>query len=53
MAFEEACLIIECKLTQITTANADDFYSEEAKVYLPKVYTSPGEIHNIWVKKYE
>lgn len=44
MAFEEARLIIECKLTQVTTANAEDFYSEEAKEYLAKAYTEPGEI---------
>ena len=59
MAFEEARLIIECKLTQITTAIADDFYSEEAKAYLAKAYTDPGEIRqyvfgeitHVWVKK--
>lgn len=59
MAFEEARLIIECKLTQITTANADDFYSEEAKAYLAEAYTDPGEIRQyvfgeitrIWVRK--
>ncbi len=31
MSFEEAKLIIECKLTQITTPNPDDFCSQEAK----------------------
>ena len=44
MAFEEAYLIIECNLTQITTANAEDFYSDEAKAYLAEAYTDPGEI---------
>lgn len=59
MAFEEARLIIECKLTQITTAMADDFYSEEAKAYLVNAYTDTGEIRqyvfgeitHVWVKK--
>lgn len=59
MAFEEARLIIECKLTQIATANADDFYSEEAKAYLAEAYTEPGEIRQYvfgeitgtWVRK--
>ena len=59
MAFEEAYLIIECKLTQITTANAEDFYSDEAKAYLAEAYTDPGEIRQyvfgeitrIWVRK--
>ena len=44
MAFEEASLIIECKLTQITTPNKDDFYSDEARAYLSEAYTDPGEI---------
>ena len=44
MAFEEARLIIECKLTHITTANADDVYSDEAKAYLAEAYKDPGEI---------
>jgi len=59
MAFEEARLVIECKLTQITTANADDVYSEEARAYLAEAYTDPGEIRQyvfgeisrIWVRK--
>ena len=44
MAFEEARLIVECKLTHITTASPDDIYSDEAKAYLAEAYTDPGEI---------
>ncbi|MDR3048877.1 MAG: hypothetical protein LBV16_03440 [Elusimicrobiota bacterium] len=59
MSFEEAKLIIECSLTQITTANADDFYSQESKDYLKEAYKDPkeirkyvfGQITNIWIKK--
>ena len=59
MAFEEAYLIIECKLTQITTPNVKDFYSEETREYLAKAYTDPdeisqyvfGEITDVWIKK--
>jgi flavin reductase (DIM6/NTAB) family NADH-FMN oxidoreductase RutF len=59
MAFEEARLIIECKLTQITIAYADDFYSEEAKAYLAEAYTDSGEIRQyvfgeivcVWMRK--
>lgn len=59
MAFEEARLIIECKLTQITAAHADDFYSEESKAYLAEAYKDPGDIrqyvfgkiNRVWVKK--
>ena len=43
-SFEEDRLIIECKLTQISTTNADDFYSEESKVYLSEAYKDPDEI---------
>jgi len=58
ISFEESRLIFECKLTQITTANAEDFYSQEAKDYLNKAYTDPGEIRkyvfgeitHVWVK---
>ena len=44
MAFKEARLIIECKLLQITTVLADDFYTDEAKAYLSEAYTDPGEV---------
>jgi flavin reductase (DIM6/NTAB) family NADH-FMN oxidoreductase RutF len=59
MAFKEARLIIECKLTQITTPNVDDFCSQEAKNYIIETYKDPneirkyvfGEITHVWVKK--
>jgi len=58
VAFEEARLIIECKLTQITAVPAEDFYSEESKAYLAGAYTDPGEIREyvfgeitaVWMK---
>ena len=59
MSFQEARLIIECKLTQITTANPDDFYTQETKDLINKAYKEAnvfrkyvfGEITNVWVKK--
>ena len=59
MSFKEARLIIECKLTQITTPNPDDFYTQEAKDYLKEAYKEAsdyrkyvfGEITHVWVKK--
>jgi flavin reductase (DIM6/NTAB) family NADH-FMN oxidoreductase RutF len=59
MSFKEARLILECKLTQIANANADDFYSQDAKDYLSEAYNDPqeyrkyifGEITGVWVKK--
>jgi flavin reductase (DIM6/NTAB) family NADH-FMN oxidoreductase RutF len=61
MSFKEARLIIECKLTQITTPNPDDFYTQEAKDYINEAYKDAndyrkyvfGEITHVWVKKSE
>jgi flavin reductase (DIM6/NTAB) family NADH-FMN oxidoreductase RutF len=59
MSFKEARLIIECKLTQITTPNPNDFYTQQAKDYINKAYKEEsdyrkyvfGEITHVWVKK--
>ena len=59
MSFKEARLIIECKLTQITTPNPNDFYTQEAKDYINEAYKEAndyrklvfGEITHVWVKK--
>jgi flavin reductase (DIM6/NTAB) family NADH-FMN oxidoreductase RutF len=59
MSFKEARLIIECKLTQITTPNPNDFYTQEAKDYINEAYKEEsdyrkyvfGEITHVWVKK--
>jgi hypothetical protein len=59
MSFKEARLIIECKLTQITTPNPNDFYSQEAKDYIGEAYKKEsdyrkyvfGEITHVWAKK--
>ena len=59
MSFKEARLIIECKLTQITTANPNDFYTQEAKDFIKEAYKEAnhyrklvfGEITHVWVNK--
>jgi len=59
VTFKEARLIFECKLTQITTPNPDDFYAQEAKDYLKEAYKKEsdyrnyvfGEITHVWVEK--
>ncbi len=59
MSFKEARLIIECKLTAITTANPNDFCTQEAKDYLNEAYKEAsdyrkhvfGEVTHVWVKK--
>jgi flavin reductase (DIM6/NTAB) family NADH-FMN oxidoreductase RutF len=59
MSFKEARLMIECKLTQLTTAHPDDFYSQEDKDAINDAYNESnvyrkyvfGEITAVWVKK--
>ena len=59
MSFKEARLIIECKLTEITTPKPNDFYSQEAKDWINEAYKEEsdyrkyvfGEITNVWIKK--
>ena len=57
--FKEGRLIIECKLTQITTPAPDDFCTQEARDYINEAYKKSsdhrkfviGEITDIWIKK--
>lgn len=59
ISFKEARLIIECKLTQITTPNPNDFCTQEARDYIKEAYKEVndyrkylfGEITHVWVKK--
>lgn len=59
ISFKEARLIMECKLTQITTPHPDDFYAQEAKDYINEAYKGAsnyrkyvfGEITRVWVKQ--
>jgi len=59
MSFKEARLIIECKLTALTTANPNDFCTQEAKDFINEAYKEAnvyrklvfGEITHVWVKK--
>lgn len=59
MSFKEARLILECQLTQLTTANPDDFYTQEARDFINEAYRDAdhyrklvfGEITRVWVKR--
>ena len=59
ISLKEARLIIECKLTQLTTPTPNDFCTQEAKDYISEVYKDAnehrkyvfGEITHIWIKK--
>ena len=61
MTFKEARLVIECKLTEITTAGPDDFYSAEAREYIKEAYKDAndyrklvfGEITHVWIRRNE
>ncbi|MDR0694514.1 MAG: flavin reductase [Prevotellaceae bacterium] len=59
IAYEEASLIIECELIQLTTIQPGDFYTEEAKAFVASGYEEAkdyhklvfGKITNVWRKK--
>jgi flavin reductase (DIM6/NTAB) family NADH-FMN oxidoreductase RutF len=59
ISYKEARLIIECKLTALTTAIPDDYYIQEAKDAINEAYEEAkvyrkfvfGEITHVWVKK--
>jgi flavin reductase (DIM6/NTAB) family NADH-FMN oxidoreductase RutF len=59
MSFEEARLIIECKLTQLTTPDLADFCDPKARDYVKGEYKTAshyrkfvfGEITHAWINK--
>ena len=59
MSFKEARLIIECKLTQLTIPNPNDFYIQEDKDAIKEAYKEAnhyrkyvfGEITHVWEKR--
>jgi len=59
VSYKEASLIIECKLTEVTTVSPNDFYTQEGKDFVTGAYEEAkdyhklvfGEITNVWVKK--
>ena len=58
MTFQEARLVIECRLTQGTIARPEDFYDQEAKDLTIQAYNEIGcyrkfvfgEITDVWIK---
>lgn len=59
ISLKEAGLVIECRLTQITTPGLDDFCTQEAKDYINEAYKEAsdhrkylfGEIIHAWVSR--
>jgi flavin reductase (DIM6/NTAB) family NADH-FMN oxidoreductase RutF len=60
ISFTEARLIIECKLTQVTTPGYDDFIWQEDRNYISEEFNEAnvyrkfvfGEITHVWIKKH-
>ncbi|MDR2129666.1 MAG: flavin reductase [Odoribacteraceae bacterium] len=59
VAYKEAKLIIECELTEITTVQPADYYSEEGRSFVVKAHEEVKEYHKLvfgkitgaWVRK--
>jgi len=59
MTYQDAKLVIECKLVQITTVSPDDFYTEEGHDFVMARYAEAGdynkivvgEIIRVWIKR--
>jgi flavin reductase (DIM6/NTAB) family NADH-FMN oxidoreductase RutF len=58
IAYKEAKLIIECRLTQVTTVSPDDFVDESSRGFVTEAYAEAGDWHKmvfgeitgVWVK---
>jgi len=59
ITYKEAKLIIECKLTQVTTVSTDDYYVTDAKDFLLQAFIETGDWHKlvfgeitkVWVRR--
>jgi flavin reductase (DIM6/NTAB) family NADH-FMN oxidoreductase RutF len=47
VTYKEARLIIECKLTELTTVNPDDFYTQYGKDFIETAYNDVKEYHKV------
>lgn len=59
MTYKEASLVVECELTEITTVQPDDLYTEKGRDFILDGYNEAkdyhklvfGKITNVWVRK--
>jgi flavin reductase (DIM6/NTAB) family NADH-FMN oxidoreductase RutF len=59
MTYKEARLILECKLTEVTTVSPGDFYTEEGRQFITDAHAETndyhklvfGEITAVWLRK--
>jgi flavin reductase (DIM6/NTAB) family NADH-FMN oxidoreductase RutF len=47
MTYREARLVIECKLTEVTTVSPDDFLTEEGRKFVIDAHAETGDYHKI------
>jgi flavin reductase (DIM6/NTAB) family NADH-FMN oxidoreductase RutF len=47
VAYKEAKLIIECRLTQVTTVSPDDFVDESSRAFVTEAYAEAGDWHKM------
>ncbi len=47
IAYQEASVVVECQLFEITTVNPNDFYSEEGKKFVEKAYSEAQDYHKL------
>lgn len=46
-AWKEADLIVECRLAEVTTVAAEDFYNAEDRQFVEEAYAETGEYHKL------
>ena len=59
MTYKEAAVVLECKLSEITTVSPDDFLNESDKQFVVEAHAETGEYHkmifseitNVWIRK--
>ncbi|MDR1671898.1 MAG: flavin reductase [Bacteroidales bacterium] len=59
IAYKEARLVVECKLTEVTTVAPGDFYSDSGREFIESGFNDAkdyhklvfGEITGVWIKK--
>ena len=59
ITYKEAAVVLECKLSEITTVTPDDFLNESDKQFVVDAHAETGEYHkmifseitNVWVRK--
>ena len=59
MAYKEAAVVLECKLSEVTTVSPDDFLNDSDKQFVVDAHAETGEYHkmifseitNVWVRK--